>query len=312
MKKIILLEGIPGSGKSTNARFLSIQLERNGHKSILFLETTADHPIFLKNEIIDPNEWMESYLANWNRFLNEKSHEGSVIVMESVLFQSPILNLLNKDIDRERIQFFIEELSLLLSNHEASLIFFYQEDSMSAINDMIESRGGSQFLTQKYEEFKDEKYYRNRDSQGPELHLAFLKEYADISKDVINKVKINVLAIENSRKEWTLYENQILGRYNLTRILDPYVYEDDLNKFTGIFRNNEMNFNVQIEVKDGHLYIFGNRRLKCRMKNTFYLDDMSVEVTFIEENGAFIELVIGEKDIFANRNEEGTAFVRIS
>jgi thymidylate kinase len=56
MKKIILLEGIPGSGKSTNARFLSIQLERNGHKSILFLETTADHPIFLKNEIIDPNE----------------------------------------------------------------------------------------------------------------------------------------------------------------------------------------------------------------------------------------------------------------
>jgi hypothetical protein len=312
MKKLILFEGIPGSGKSTNSRFLAIQLERNGHKPTLFHETTADHPIFLLNEITDPEEWMKTYLDNWIRFLEDDSHKGSIIVMESALFQNPILNLLNKDIDRLRIQSFIEELSLQLSNHEASLIFFYQEYSMAAINDMIESRGGSQFLTRKFEEFKSENYYLNRDNQGPELHLAFLKEYADISKDVINKVKIDTLSIENSNKEWELYENQILLRYNLIRILDPFVSENEVNKLVGIFRNNEMNFNVHIEKKDGYLYIFGNKKLKCRRKNTFYLDDMSVEVTFIEANGEYKELVIGEKDIFANRKDGGTAFVRIS
>jgi hypothetical protein len=312
MKKLILFEGIPGSGKSTNSRFLAIQLERNGHKTILYHETTADHPIFFRTVIADPDEWMKAYLNNWIRFLADDSDDSSIIVMESALFQIPILNLLNKDIERVRIKLFIEELSLLISKYEASLIFFYQEDFKSAINNMIDSRGGSQFLTQKYEEFKSEKYYINRDNKGLQLHLAFLMEYADISKDVINKLNLNLLAIENSKKEWKLFEDLILNRYNLIRIVDPYVPDNELNKLVGIFRNNEMNFNVHIEKKDGWLYIFGNRKLKCRRKSTFYLDDMSVEVIFIESNGVYKELIIGEKDIFANRNEGGTTFVRIS
>jgi hypothetical protein len=312
MKKIILLEGIPGSGKSTIARFLSIQLERNGQRPILFHETTADHPILLRDTIIDPHEWMNTYLKNWIRFLEDDSYDGSIIVMESVLFQNPILNLLNKDFDKPSIQLFIERLSLLISNHEASLIFFYQQDALSYITQMIENRGGSQFLIQKYEEYKDEKYYTNRNNIGPELHLDFLKDYSDISKDVIKKLSIKTLSIENSKKEWKLYKSQILEQYNLKQILDPFFSNDELNRFVGTFRNNEMNFNIQIEMKEGHLYIFGNRKLKCRKKNTFYLDDMSVEVSFIEENGAYKEIVIGEKDIFANRNEDGTAFERIS
>lgn len=73
-----------------------------------------------------------------------------------------------------------------------------------------------------------------------------------------------------------------------------------------------MNVNVTIELKDGSLFVFGDRKLKCRRTNTFYVDDMSVEVTFIVDSGACKELIIGEKDIFANRRDEGTSFVKIS
>ncbi|PTX59985.1 thymidylate kinase [Melghirimyces profundicolus] len=45
-KKLILLEGIPGSGKSTFTRFIAVQLERNGYKTKLYHETTGDHPLF--------------------------------------------------------------------------------------------------------------------------------------------------------------------------------------------------------------------------------------------------------------------------
>ena len=42
-KELVLIEGIPGSGKSTCARFLANQFERNGYKCSLFLETTYEH-----------------------------------------------------------------------------------------------------------------------------------------------------------------------------------------------------------------------------------------------------------------------------
>ncbi|WP_088101988.1 hypothetical protein [Halalkalibacter urbisdiaboli] len=166
-KKLILLEGIPGSGKSTFARFISIQLQRNGYQSLLFHETTYDHPIILSDSIKDENMWIEAYLKRWHTFLNRQFDNNSVIVMESVLFQNPILNLLNKDVARERILSLIKELCLMTSQCSVSLIFFHQKDTITAIDNMIKSRGGSEFLNRKYEEFKNEKYYESKESRTP-------------------------------------------------------------------------------------------------------------------------------------------------
>lgn len=65
-------------------------------------------------------------------------------------------------------------------------------------------------------------------------------------------------------------------------------------------------------MKDNHLYIFGNKKLKAKSRNQFYLDDMSVTANFICDNNNVNRVVITEKDLYANRNDNGTAFVRIS
>ncbi|WP_435530225.1 hypothetical protein [Paenibacillus vini] len=94
MKRVVLVEGIPGSGKSTFARFLANQFERNGHTCNLFFETTYNHPIIHSVSFDDYNMFIESYLDRWNKFLPNQS-SGDVVVMESALFQSPIVHLLH-------------------------------------------------------------------------------------------------------------------------------------------------------------------------------------------------------------------------
>lgn len=183
----------------------------------------------IRDPIRDLQEWMETYLRNWSYLFESKSYD-SVIVMESVLIQIPILNLLNKDMGRETIISFIHKLDLMLSEYQASLFLFCQEDSDAAIDDMVKSRGGAHFLAQKYEEFKNENYYVHRDQTGPALHLDFLKEYAEISKELLNKISIDTRIIENSKKEWPLYEQQLLRRYNLEYYPDPYVTAHELAK----------------------------------------------------------------------------------
>lgn len=51
---LVIVEGIPGSGKSTTARFISLQAERNGIETKLFHESAFQHPIFLDREVTDP------------------------------------------------------------------------------------------------------------------------------------------------------------------------------------------------------------------------------------------------------------------
>ncbi|MBB6732383.1 GNAT family N-acetyltransferase [Cohnella zeiphila] len=311
-KQMVLLEGIPGSGKSTLARFMAIQMERNGRRPILFHETTADHPIIFLDAVPDTEAWMDTYRSRWSEFLNSDSDPGVLYVMESSLFQFPILSMLNRDVDRQAIRTFVREILELLERHDAQLVFLYSDDSASAIREMIQSRGGDAFLKQKYKQNEDENYYRNRGQTGAKLHLIFLEEYAALARELAERASLPTMAVERSARDWPSYQRRLLERFGLNLIPDPPVEEAKLQRYAGKYRNEEMNLDIAVECREGKLFIFGNRLLKCRSENVFYLDDMSVEVVFREVNGRFERIVIGEKDLYANRREEGTPFKRIA
>ncbi|SMG19851.1 hypothetical protein [Paenibacillus aquistagni] len=312
MKKLIFVEGIPGSGKSTFARFLANQFERNGYTCDLFFETTYNHPVIFSESFDDYNRFIESYMERWKVFLVNQS-ESDVVVMESAIFQSPIVHLLHKDVDRNIIQSVIVKVSRMLEQvNECKLIYFYQEDAAAAIQNMIEIRGREEFLLRKHNEHKHEKYFANRMEQGPESHVTFFLEYAAIANQFVKEVSIETVIIENSSRNYSLYEQQLLNEFVLTYFPDPHVEMSVLKGYTGIYHNQDLNFNLIVELKDNHLYIFGNKKLKAKSRNQFYLDDMSVTANFICDNNNVNRVVITEKDLYANRNDNGTAFVRIS
>ncbi|MGZ9584518.1 hypothetical protein [Paenibacillus marinisediminis] len=287
------------------------QLRRNGYKARLFLESTADHPLFRKWSENNIDEWLRLYLLNWQHFLAEDSDSSKVIVMESALFQVPILSLLSKDMNRSSIIAFVEEQVEILSQHETSLLYLYQEDSWAAIDNMIECRGGAEFILHKDEEYGSSKYYQNRAQHEGSLHVAFLRDYADISNQLIQQVKLPGFTIDNTNKNWHRYEQQMLERYNLVHYPDHECPEEEIQRYVGTYRNHEMGINVHINSRDGALFIFGDRKLKGRENHCFYVDDMSVEVVFVEHEGNVDQLIIGEKDIYANRHDQGTRFERI-
>lgn len=148
--------------------------------------------------------------------------------------------------------------------------------------------------------------------QGPESHITFFLDYAAIANKIVNEVSIETVIIENSSRNYPLYEQQLLKEFGLRYISDPYVDISVLKGYTGIYHNRDLNFNLHVELKDNHLFIFGNKKLKPKSSNQFYLDDMGVTVSFISENNKVNRAVITEKDLFANRNENGTIFIRIS
>ncbi|MBW5446525.1 hypothetical protein GE107_10690 [Cohnella sp. CFH 77786] len=309
--KLIMVEGIPGSGKSTTARFIQLQLERNGMETMLFHESAFEHPILLDRDIGNFVDWKDAYISNWHQFLTLHANEDFVFVMESVLFQSPIIRLLHWDLTKEEIISFIEELYTLLQQIDCNLIYLYQNEPSIGIHRMITARGGENWLKHTYERYKHEPYYLNRGQLGDRVHFEFLREYAEIASIAYSKYGQNTLAIDNTNWEWSLDYGKILEYLSLTYIPDPVLSVQEMERFVGVYGNKEMGLQIQVELKNHELYVFGEHRLKPRSLDKFYLDNISMTFEFLKgDNGNFTSLIISEKDIVGNRNEEGTLFVR--
>jgi len=310
---LIIVEGIPGSGKSTTARFIALQSERNGFKTKLYHESTFEHPIIMQNSISNYTNWMDDYVSNWDKFLEDHTGDETTFVLESVLFQTPILYLLHKDIDRDEIVQFIEKIYSRLSDMNCRLIFLFQNNPWVGINRMMEARGGKNWLNHTYEKYKHEPYYINRDQGNAEVHLEFLNEYAQIAHTAYIRSEINTIAIDNTEWDWTEYHSRLHDYLRWTYYPDQIIPISELKKYSGLYHSDEINLNLIIEIKDNELIIFGDQRLKPKEQYKFYLDSISIVVSFMPSpSGKFDQLLIEEKDLVGNHKEEGTRFVRVS
>ncbi|MEF2965376.1 hypothetical protein V3851_05975 [Paenibacillus sp. M1] len=310
-KNFILIEGIPGSGKSTFARFLSNQFERNGRACRLFLETTYEHPIIESTGREDDSLFIKSFYDRWSKFLDNLP-EDEVVVLESAFLQSPIVHLLHKDADRELIKSLIMKVSNRLSMENCTLIYFYQKDAPAAIDKMLKARGGREYLLHKHNEYKDEPYFRNRIEQGPESHISFFLEYAVLAHEVVRELTISTEIIENSFADYGSYQKYVLEKLNLKHYPDPVLEASLMEKYSGLYHNREMDLTISVEFINDGLWIFGNKSLKPKSSDQFYLDDISATVRFITDKTKVTGILITEKDLYANRNDHGTAFERIS
>lgn len=280
---------------------------------MLYHESTYDHPLFLTEPVIDEKNWVDIYFQNWQKFLQSSYENKDHIVIESVLFQYPILNLLHKDVERNEIHEFIKKMIRELMGHDAILVYLFHSDQELAINKMIDRRGGVNYLKQKYEQFQHEPYYKNRGNSGPLLHADLLHEYSSLLEKVSTEYRFKSLTIEISKETWEEYQSTAVEYFKIIQISDPDVPLELLRTYVGSYGNEDTGLIIAIEESNNHLNIFGDRKLRAFNVNTFFLDDISVEIKFLHDvNGAVIELVIGEKDIYANKSDEGTTFYRIS
>ena len=87
--KLILIEGIPGSGKTTTAVKLAAELSSLGIRCQYFHEWAKDHPIFIGHfenlsKIISSSKSREqSVLQQWQEFTKKVQQQGTINIIES-------------------------------------------------------------------------------------------------------------------------------------------------------------------------------------------------------------------------------------
>ena len=111
--KIIFVDGLPGSGKSTTADYVACELELRGISCRLLRERELDHPLNVGRELhpsgrttgarifatYTVESFVEESLVRWNAFVAEAKDSELVNVLDSYPFQNSVRVLSQMDAD---------------------------------------------------------------------------------------------------------------------------------------------------------------------------------------------------------------------
>jgi hypothetical protein len=135
-KKLVIIDGMPGSGKTTCATMISDQLSSWNISNRCILELEPNHPLFIHDQkfsSFEDDEQADLFIALLqSRFIDfvqdQLNSNHDVTIIESVLFQDAINAAHNMGMNRDKLLQLSSSLQSILEPLEPVLIYFYQVD----------------------------------------------------------------------------------------------------------------------------------------------------------------------------------------
>ena len=151
--RLIFVEGIMGSGKSTTARWLARLLRRNGIPAYAVPEALPHPTIVFRTLPHWKQPWRDmtadtliaQSVRNWQAFVTRSITQPSIVVFDGQLFHGDVTALLLMGCPLPTLQEYVLSLVCLLQPLHPHLIYFYQDNVAQAL-DVIGTKRGADWV----------------------------------------------------------------------------------------------------------------------------------------------------------------------
>lgn len=135
-KRLLIIDGIPGSGKTTTATRIYNRLTSQDIRAKCLLEQTENHPLlppmdqnYLLNTEDGADTFIRQLVDRYSRFVDEQlSSSEDITIIESVLFQDIVSVSHLQGMNNAQLQSLTESLQRLLMPLNPHLIYYYHTD----------------------------------------------------------------------------------------------------------------------------------------------------------------------------------------
>lgn len=204
--KLILIDGMPGSGKSTTGKWISELLSQSNIANRFYHELDDNHPLriydrkFTSFTVAEEAEWFAAKVKQlFTSFVEDILRSDEVIIMESYVFQNTIGFAYNMQMNPEDILDLTQTIQTILSQVNPVLIYYYQVNVEQNWRWICEIRG-PEFTQDRCGLYTDEDFVKAGQ---------FWTSNQDFVFNIVHKWEIPKLIIKNHDHQWKAYNEAI-------------------------------------------------------------------------------------------------------
>lgn len=174
--RLVIVEGLPASGKSTAASRIAAMLEDRGNRVICWDEGVPGHPADYDNyDFPDFETEREKILGKWRQFV-QTAKEDTTYVFNCIFLQNPMCETMMRfDLTEEESCAYICEIAEIIRPMNPRILYLNQENVKTAVDGVLQERGDG-WLNAVLGYHVDQGYGRRLGLSGYDGYLACLEE----------------------------------------------------------------------------------------------------------------------------------------
>lgn len=141
-RKLILVEGLPASGKSTAASRIAALLDGRGNKVICLDEGVPDHPADYDNyDFPDFETERRRILEKWRQFV-QTAEENTTYVFNCIFLQNPMCETMMRfDLTEAESCAYIRQIAGIIRPMNPLILYLNQDNVKTAVDSVLRERG---------------------------------------------------------------------------------------------------------------------------------------------------------------------------
>lgn len=223
-RRLVIFEGIMGSGKSTSTRWFGQRLVDHGIAASIQTERQYPHPLRATDFAAD---WFKPWLdmtavdlANrrltlWATFVESAMPSQTVHVIDGQLFHGDLTNMFLMNMPPHDIAQNVHALADIIRPLRPLLVYYYQSDVDRAIRLTAAERGDELGVRYQVDWKLKYAYAVERGLEGLDGLSSLYCDYRILTDGLFADLTIDKLAIENSARDWDQYYARIESAFGL-------------------------------------------------------------------------------------------------
>jgi len=213
--RLVFVEGLPGSGKSTTAQYVARRLQQAQAAAQLVAEVEPDHPLNVggalhpagttTGEELFRRYTVEAYIAEslerWRAFVDTVVRLETVHVLDSYPYQNAARVLLQLDGSLEVIQSYAREVEDIVGPLAPALVYLQSVPSPEALATVSSTRGEA-WTAYAIEVMTNGPYAQHRHLHGEAGAMAMLSAYHGLLQQLLRESTVPRLELDGCSSDW--------------------------------------------------------------------------------------------------------------